>query len=72
MDSELLTPLLRLCCAALQHMPDVLALPNTLDTLLTMTQVCTSAPDRARACVHVCTCACELVCVCVCADKPVW
>jgi len=39
MDSELLTPLLKLCCAAVQCVPDVLAMPNTLDTLFTMTQV---------------------------------
>ncbi|KAF5839629.1 hypothetical protein DUNSADRAFT_285 [Dunaliella salina] len=38
MDAELLTPLLRLCYTALLYMPEVLAMPNTLDTLLTMTQ----------------------------------
>lgn len=39
MDSELLTPLLRLCCAAVQHLPAVLAMPGTLDALLGLTQV---------------------------------
>jgi len=48
MDAELLTPLLRLCCAALLYMPEVLAMPSTLDTLLTMTQASARCCDMEQ------------------------